>query len=348
MLAIDPRAARATWTVLLILLLTGLVYLASKTILIFVLALLLSALMGPIADLVDRFHNQRIPRTLSIAVLYLLLLGAMVTGIVLIGSAAMEQAAALASTIPNYAKNPELLNQIPLPAWLEAHRHRVADFVREQFAEHGGELMSAVTHAGKGLLSALTNVLFVILIPILSFFFLKDWHQMRFVLAEQFAPGPVRGFVEDVVADIDVLLVEFMRAMMLLGFATFAIFAIVLGIFGVPYSLLLSVLAGVFELVPVAGPLSAGVTIVAVAAFAGYDHIVAIVVFLIIYRLFLDYVLQPYLMGQGVELPPLAIIFGVLAGEQVGGVLGMFLSIPALATLRIIYVQYRKDRTLPT
>lgn len=348
MLAIDPRAARATWTVLLILLLTGLVYLASKTILIFVLALLLSALMGPIADLVDRFHNQRIPRTLSIAVLYLLLLGAMVTGIVLIGSAAMEQAAALATTIPNYAKNPELLNQIPLPAWLEAHRHRVADFVREQFAEHGGELMSAVTHAGKGLLSALTNVVFVILIPILSFFFLKDWHQMRLVLAEQFAPGPVRGFVEDVVADIDVLLVEFMRAMMLLGFATFAIFAIVLGIFGVPYSLLLSVLAGVFELVPVAGPLSAGVTIVAVAAFAGYDHIVAIVVFLIVYRLFLDYVLQPYLMGQGVELPPLAIIFGVLAGEQVGGVLGMFLSIPALATLRIIYVQYRKDRTLPT
>ena len=51
-------------------------------------------------------------------------------------------------------------------------------------------------------------------------------------------------------------------------------------------------------------------------------------------------------MGQGVELPPLAIIFGVLAGEQIGGVLGMFLSIPTLATLRIFYVQYRKHRAI--
>lgn len=346
MLAIDPRAARATWTVLLVLLLAGLVYLASKTILIFILALLLSALMAPIANIVDRFHNRRIPRTFSIAVLYLLLLSAMVTGIVLIASAAMEQAAALAGTIPNYAKNPDLLNQIPLPGWLEEHRHRLVEFARKQFAEHGGELMGTVTSAGKGLLSALTNIVFVILIPILSFFFLKDWDHMRHVFAEQFSPGAVRGFVEDVVADVDVLLVEFMRAMMLLGFATFASFAVVLGIIGVPYALLLSVLAGVFELVPVAGPLSAGVTIVTVAAFAGYPHILWIVVFLILYRLFLDYVLQPYLMGQGVELPPLAIIFGVLAGEQVGGVLGMFLSIPALATLRILYVEYRKDRTL--
>jgi predicted PurR-regulated permease PerM len=66
------------------------------------------------------------------------------------------------------------------------------------------------------------------------------------------------------------------------------------------------------------------------------------------YRLFLDYALTPYLMGQGVELPPLAIIFGVLAGEQIGGILGMFLSIPALATLRILYVRYRKERVIST
>lgn len=347
MLSIDPRAARVTWTVLLVLLLAGLVYLVSKTILIFVLALLLSSLMGPIADLVDRFHNQRVPRTLSLAVLYLLLLGALGAGIFLVGSAAMEQAAALASTIPNYAKNPELLNQIPLPGWMEAYRHKLADIVREQFQAHGAELMGAVTSAGKGVVSALTNVVFVILIPILSFFFLKDWDAMRLSVAEQFAAGASREFVEDVMNDVHVLLVGFMRAMMLMGLATFAIFAVALGILGVPYALLLSLLAGVFELVPVAGPLSAGLTIVAVAAFAGYQHIGWVVVFLILYRLFLDYVLQPYLMGHGVELPPLAIIFGVLAGEQAGGVLGMFLSIPALATLRILYVQYRKDRTAP-
>ncbi|MBM3794828.1 MAG: AI-2E family transporter [Acidobacteria bacterium] len=345
MLALDARAARATWTVLLILLGVWCLYEIRKTVLIFVMALLLSSLMGPIAEPVDRFHSQRIPRSLSIGVLYLLLLTLLGAGLYTVGARAVEEASALADTIPKYTQNPQLLNEIPLPAWLEEHRHRLAEFVRVQFQEHAEELMTAVTSAGKGLLSALTNIVYVILIPILSFFFLKDSDWLRALITEQFSSGPNRAFIEDVWSDVHVLLVEFMRAMVLLCSATFAIFAIALGIMGVPYALLLSVVAGVFEFVPVAGPLSAAVAILAVAGFAGYAHLGWIVVFLVVYRLLLDYLLQPYLMGQGVELPPLAIIFGVLAGEQIGGVLGMFLSIPALATLRILYVQHHKDRT---
>ena len=346
MLALDARAARVAWTVLLVLLAVGCVFLIRKTLLIFVLAILLSSLMGPIANFVDRFHARRVSRTISIAVLYLALLGALLTGLVYVGSQVVEQASALAVTIPNYAQDPKLLDAIPLPWGLEEHRHKIVEFVRDQFRSHAEELMGAVTSAGKDVLSALTNIVFVILIPILSFFFLKDSEEIGNLVSAQFAEGPGRNFVEDVMTDVHLLLVEFMRAMMLLCFATFLVFLLALGVLGVPYALLLAALAGVFELVPVAGPLSAGVTIVAVAAFAGYPHIAWIVVFLVAYRLFLDYVLQPYLMGQGVELPPLAIIFGVLAGEQIGGVLGMFLSIPALATLRILYVQYRKHRAV--
>jgi predicted PurR-regulated permease PerM len=346
MLALDARAARVTWTVLLTLLATGCVYLIRKTLLIFILAILLSSLMGPIANLVDRFHARRISRTLSIGVLYLLLLGILGAGFTFVGSQVVEQATALASTIPKYAQDPQLLNAIPLPWGLEQYRHKIVEYARDQFSAHGEELMGAVTGAGKEVLSALTNVVFVILIPILSFFFLKDAESLRDLVVSQFSAGPGRNFVEDVMTDVHVLLVEFMRAIMLLCAATFVVFLLTLGILGVPYAVLLSALAGVFELVPVAGPVSAGLTIVAVAAFAGYPNIALIVIFLIAYRLFLDYVLQPYLMGHGVELPPLAIIFGVLAGEQIGGVLGMFFSIPALATLRILYVQYRKHHAV--
>jgi predicted PurR-regulated permease PerM len=54
-------------------------------------------------------------------------------------------------------------------------------------------------------------------------------------------------------------------------------------------------------------------------------------------------VLQPYLMSAGVALHPLWVIFGVLAGEQIAGVAGMFLSIPVLATLRVIVVRLKKS-----
>ena len=64
--------------------------------------------------------------------------------------------------------------------------------------------------------------------------------------------------------------------------------------------------------------------------------------FFIGYRLFQDYVLQPYLLGSGVALHPLLILFGALAGEQVGGVFGMFLSVPVLATLRIVLLHAKE------
>jgi len=68
-----------------------------------------------------------------------------------------------------------------------------------------------------------------------------------------------------------------------------------------------------------------------------------IVVFVGLYRLFQDYVLNPYLMSGGVAVPPLMVLFGLLAGEEIGGVVGIFLSIPTLAAARIAILRIRED-----
>ena len=82
-----------------------------------------------------------------------------------------------------------------------------------------------------------------------------------------------------------------------------------------------------------------------VAGLSGYsNHLLWIVIFLIVYRLFQDYVLSPYLLSSGVELHPLLVLFGVLAGEQVAGVPGMFFSVPVIAALRIIIVHMRRRK----
>ena len=130
----------------------------------------------------------------------------------------------------------------------------------------------------------------------------------------------------------------------ILSAATFASYSLFFAAAGVPYAVLLATIAGVLEFIPVAGPLSAAAAALLVAGFSGYPHLLWMVVFLIAYRLFQDYVLQPYLMSSGVEVHPLLIIFGVLAGEQVGGVTGMFLSIPVIATLRVVFLRLRKTR----
>ena len=74
------------------------------------------------------------------------------------------------------------------------------------------------------------------------------------------------------------------------------------------------------------------------------SHVLAVLIFLLAYRVFQDYMLSPHLMGQGVEVHPLLVLFGVFAGAEIAGVAGTFLSVPVLALVRILYLRIRKQR----
>jgi predicted PurR-regulated permease PerM len=343
MLGIDPRAARVTWTVLLILIVTALAWLLRDVLLLFFFAILLAYLLSPLVDFVNRLSPTRISRSWTLAAVYLALLG-IIGGVgAWIGSLLVQEASELASNLPKLLGDPEKLRQFPLPAWLEPYRDSATRAIAERLEEGVAHLMPMLTSAGRGIVSAIGNLLHLILIPILSFFFLKDGAAIRETVTAQFQ-GERRQAVEDVLADVHLLLAQFMRALVLLSLATFVSYWIVLAILGVRYSLLLALLAALLEFVPVAGPLSAAAAIFLVAMLSGSGSLLAIAAFLILYRLFQDYVLQPHLMSSGIEMPPMAVIFAVLAGEQVAGVAGMFLSIPALAILRIFYIRIRKAR----
>ena len=95
------------------------------------------------------------------------------------------------------------------------------------------------------------------------------------------------------------------------------------------------------EFIPVVGPLAAGVVILAVALLMSYPHWLVLFAFLIAWRLIQDYVISPRIMGKSMELHPLAAIFGVLAGAEIAGVLGVYLSIPVMASLRIVWRRWR-------
>jgi len=102
-------------------------------------------------------------------------------------------------------------------------------------------------------------------------------------------------------------------------------------------------MGGLLEFIPMLGPLTAGILIVIVSAVSG-SHVLGVIIFLLAYRMFQDYVLSPHLMGQGVELHPLLVLFGVFAGAEVAGIAGTFLSVPVLALVRILYLRFRKAR----
>jgi hypothetical protein len=203
--------------------------------------------------------------------------------------------------------------------------------------------MRELPSAGLKFLSVASNLIYVVIVPVLAFFFLKDGDLIRSHMLEMLDTGPLRGVVESVMSDIHLLLAHYMRALVLLSLSTFTAYAIAFTIMGVPFGVLLAVVAMALEFIPMIGPLTAVAIILLVTLISG-AHFWAVVIFLVAWRMFTDYFLSVRLMGQGVQLHPLLVLLGVFGGAEVAGVAGSFLSVPALAMARILYVRTRRSR----
>ena len=105
--------------------------------------------------------------------------------------------------------------------------------------------------------------------------------------------------------------------------------------------MVLGVVGGALEFIPVVGPLVAAIVIAFIALLTAYKHLLVLLIFLGAWRLVQDYVNAPRIMGRQTELHPLAALFGVLAGAEIAGVVGVYLSIPIMASLRIVWRHWR-------
>lgn len=348
MLGIHPLTARITWTVLLIGLLVLMMWQARETIIVFTLALFLAYMLSPLVDMVQRFLPPRVSRNLSLTFVYVILI-AVLSGVGFwIGSAIADEASNLADSLPKLIKSNDPLASLPLPGWLGPLRGRILAALRDQLSSLNENAFTLFRKALQEILKHANIVLMIVLIPILSFFFLKDGAVIRDEIVAATTTGKDSRMLDQIFEDIHSLLGKYIRALVMLSAATFTCYTLFLTFTGGQYAVLLGGVAAVLEFIPVVGPLAAAVIIILVEGFAGYGHVLLIVGFILLYRTFQDYVLAPYLMSSGVELHPLLVLFGVLAGEQIGGVPGMFFSVPVLAILRVLYVRLKRGRAVQT
>jgi predicted PurR-regulated permease PerM len=342
MLGIDRRAARYAWTAALVLLGLWLVYVVRTTLFVFVLALLFAYLLSPLVNFLDQVLPSSRTRTPALALAFVIFVAIVIFIGGQIGSRVVEQGNTLVGRLPAM-----------LQAWKEptptasstfnSLKQQVIGRVQAEIAQRSTDILEALPKAGLKALSVASNVIYLVIIPILAFFFLKDGDLIRQHILEMLEDGPRRALLDDVLDDIHLLLAHYMRVLVLLSLASFTAYSIFFSIVGVPYAILLAALAGMLEFIPMIGPLTAGITILVVAGVSG-AHVVTVLIFLLAYRLFQDYVLSPHLMGQGVELHPLLVLFGVFAGAEVAGIPGTFLSVPILALTRVLYLRVRKTR----
>ncbi len=344
MLGLDPRAARAAWTVLLLALVVAAAYAIRTTLAIFMIAVLFAYLLIPLVDAVDHYTPRRVSGTLALAIVYLMLVGFIVALALTVGSRIADEANSLAIRLPDLLKNREWIDKIPFPYWLEPARARMVQWLQEEIDNGGKDILPYVKSFGGQLITGARYLLYVILVPILAFFFLKDGRTIRRDVINSLDEAN-QLVVEEILDDINMLLGQYIRALVLLSVSGFIAYSVFLGLTGAPYAILLSGISALGEFLPVVGPAAGAAIVLAVTGLSGYSHWFAFILFWILFRMFQDYVATPYLMGKGVELNPLLVLFGVLAGEQIAGVAGMFFSVPVIATLRVVFVRLQRTRT---
>jgi predicted PurR-regulated permease PerM len=341
MLGIDERALRIIWTVFLFGLILTIVYFIRNTLILFAASIFFAYALWPMVSLIERFIPRR--RTLALSLVYSLFIGLLI----LLGFALVprliSEASNLLTSLPKLLSGGKLAT-LPLPNWLEPLRLQIIDLLHREATELQAHVAPLIQAAGTHIVSGVASILPFILLPILAFFFLKDARSIRRALLGAVGEAQDRTTLDLILNDIHSVLKAYIRALVLLALVSFSAWAIFLSAMHYPYELLIAGIVGILEFIPVIGPAAGLIIMVVVYAITG-SNLIGIAIFWGAFRLFQDYMLNPYLMSSGIELHPLLVLFGVLAGEAIGGIPGMFFSVPAIAILRVIYNHLRASYT---
>lgn len=326
-------------------------YLLEGVILLLVLSIFFAYLIAPLIEFVHRpvwlrgrERKHLMPRTLAIGVVYFAIFGGIGLTVYLLLPQVGEQLTEIGRQAPTYSKSlsdstqklERFYQRIPAPA-----RDSVKQTVTETIHTLGVYLQStAVTTATH----AVTYAPWLVLIPILAFFLLKDADNFRRTALQMLPRGRMRWRGDELFQDVNSTLAAYIRAQLIACLLIGVICTIGFMLIGVPYALVLGILAGFLEFIPLVGPLVLFVLAVAVSSFHSSGQAMVVLFFLAVLRIVHDYVTYPRIIGQGIHLHPLAIIIAILCGAEIAGIAGIFLAIPVIAIISVGYRHWMEHK----
>ena len=320
-------------------------------ILLLVLSIFFAYFVSPLVEFLRRpirlgKRQVALPRTAAIAVAYLTIITVIVLGVYLL-------APRLGSQFPEFTEQAR--------GYWTAVGDKTQGLV-EYFRTHRmpGPLLDAINKAIPSVIEKvsltasevlgsmagwLIYIPWLILIPILSFFFLKDADTFRRSALQMLPKGRWRWRGDEFFQDINSTLAAYIRAQLTACLFIGVICALGFTLLGLPSPLVLGLIAGIFEFVPLVGPLAiALVAALAAMLHAGPFSAFIVLLFLAVLRIVQDYVVYPRLIGQGIHLHPLSVIIAILSGAELAGVAGIFLAIPVVAILTVSYRHWLEHR----
>ena len=333
----DRRTARILATALVFAVTITIVYVARAVIIIFLFSILFAYLFDPIVRFLQHhslfFKNLRGPH----------ITGAYLACIIFVAVLSHALAPAFHDTFgPLSQEIPVLADKVSTGdiandlrtnrGWTDAQ----GAWLRAFFLRHRSYIGARVTGLER---SASTAIVGILVIPILSIFFLSDGENLANRAIVLLSAERSRAFARTLAYELHLMLQRYIRAKVTLGGLSLVYCSGMMLLLRFPNALVLGVLAGLLEFVPVAGWIIAAVTIVSAGALA-HAHWIPILGLLCLWRALMDYAISPRVMGHELEIHPLLAIFTVMVGGAIAGIIGVYLSVPIVAALRVVYRRF--------
>src|SRR5215469_7416165 len=333
----DRRALNVLLTTLLFAVVLAIVYVARAVIVIFAFSILFAYLINPIVRFLQRhslfFKNLKGPHVAEAYLALLILLGLIVHGV------APQLVPSLGRLVREF---PAIMENIysgeiavtmgQRNGWDGTQSQRVKAFLEQRREKIRSVVVSV---------QEFVSVVFggILLIPILAMFFLSDDENLANGVIHLLSTKETYGEARALAGDLNQMLRHYIRAKVILAALSLVYCSAGTFFLGYRHALALGLMAGVLEFIPVAGWITALIVISTVGLMM-HAHWIWMAALLGLWRVIMDYLIAPRVMGHELEIHPLLAIFTVMVGGAVGGIVGIYLSVPIVAALRVVWRRF--------
>lgn len=299
----------------------------------FLISCLIAYLLYPV---IEKLCSYNIHRGIAILLIYILFFGGVGYLVYKLYPLIIQQIQDLANHLPEMTKTYQTMIY-SLYEYTSFMPEQVHDKMDEFFINIEDSLDQLLTKIISGYTKIFDMVITITVIPVLVFYFLKDYDKIKLFL-KKFIPKKYETRTTKIVHAIDDSLGDYIRGQFIVCFFVGLTAFIIFRFLNIDYSLLLGVIMGVTNIIPYFGPIIGAVPVV-IIAFTTTNSIKLVlfaVVSIFVIQIIEANLLSPYIVGRSVAIHPIAIIFVLLLGGQLFGVIGMILAVPVMSIIKVI------------
>jgi predicted PurR-regulated permease PerM len=296
----------------------------------FLIAVIITYVLNPI---VCMLNDRKVPRTIAVLLIYAVFITCVIVVLMNLIPMFMNQLQEMNEHLPELTMRAQGLydglndNRL-IPESVRTGLEKALVKAEDNFS-------ASVTNMANGIGSTINMLLIAFIVPFLAFYMLKDFQLIeKSVLT--FLPAGRRKSAIKLVKDIDTALGNYVRGQFIVCIVIGILAYLGYWIIGMPYPLLLASIVAVFNIIPYMGPFFGAAPAIIMATTISMKMVLLVAAVNMLVQILEGNVISPQVVGRTLHLHPMSIIFALLVGGELAGVVGLILAVPCLAVLKVV------------